>query len=443
MIAGLLWSLCAVGAEAQNPGERNGPASPAPAAVVAAAPLTCVRETAAVAPAVKDTARAGATRAAPARSLLAVVFRGLIGVTAFMQDGPMGFGNGQSALWVKPQQPASNGSLMGADIRNTRLGMSAGGGELAPGVHAGGMVEMDFFGGFSGSSASSAEQPLPRLRLAYVDLTRGNTMVRVGQFWVPIAGDFAASLSHIAYPLGLGSAGVIGWRNPGVLVQQQLLTSPKRPKLSAQLAAFRGSWSGPGDPLDQLSGGETSLIPQLEGRLDLVSGSRWSVYAAGHFDRKDLSGLGPDTANLGTLDGEAAELGGRLVAGRLNIAGNAYVGRAIGQQMGELAQWGDAGSRGAWGQAGFNVTPAVSVWGFAGGAKVDQDEAKKAFKGDVRLSNRLLVGMVQYARGGYAAGAEWLRARTTFGNVASSSRTWSHTANQLAFSVEYRFSSQP
>lgn len=430
------------------------PAAEAPAAdtAIAAEPVavaadTAAADTVATTPAVSEPApapvvAAPAAKPAPASSaaLPSFVIKGFVGATVFAQDRALGFGNGQSALWAKSQEVKEDAGLIGADIRNTRLSLGFSGGEIAPGMRASGVLEFDFFGGFAGASPSADEQPLPRLRLAYADLVRGSTLLRIGQFWSPLAGNIPVSQSHVAFPLGLGSGGLIGWRNPGLLVQHGFGAGARR-KAAVQAAVFRGSWTG-ADVLDQQSAGETSALPQVELRFDLSSGTRWSAYVVGHVDGKDLNGVGPDTAGLGTLYGHAVAAGAKLVAGRLTLHGNGYRGRAIAQQMGQLAQYGDIGSYGGWVQAGYTVSGPWSAWAYLGIDDTRDEDVFRAVKGDGRLKNRLLALQLQYARGDYSTGLEIIRPTTTWGRLVDGAPSrWERSGAQLAFSVVYRFSS--
>src|SRR3546814_1358570 len=102
---------------------------------------------------------------------------------------------------------------------------------------------MDFFGGFNGTGPYSQQQPTPRLRQAYMDLTNpeSGTTVRIGQQWdlmFPIDNS-PTSLAHIAFPLGFGS-GYGGWRFPGVVVMQDLNHGSTGPQWRLDVGAFEG-----------------------------------------------------------------------------------------------------------------------------------------------------------------------------------------------------------
>src|SRR5690606_17687164 len=223
-----------------------------------------------------------------------ITIRGFISATLFVNDQLFALSNGQSAIWAEFPELERDAYYHGGDVRNTRLGLDFNGPAVFGDWRARGTLEGDFFGGFVGTGAFSDEQPQLRLRLAYADLTDGRTTVRLGQYWAPVFGYIPESLSHIAFPLGWGGGGLIGWRFPGLFIYHDL--TPDRPtRVEIQFAALRGSWSD--EPvLDDVSAGEATLAPQLELRLDFgrrpATGTQWGAFLAGHWDHKDLSGPG-------------------------------------------------------------------------------------------------------------------------------------------------------
>src|SRR5881398_3695483 len=127
-----------------------------------------------------------------------------------------------------------------------------------------------------------------RVRVAYADLTNRRTTVRIGQMYAPLLGELPQSASHVAFPLGFGSAGVIGWRFPGVFVYHDLVRG-RQTTLGLQLAVMKGSGPVPGGAAAPVGTGEASGLPQLEARFDLGGRSRglaWGTYLVGHVDWK-------------------------------------------------------------------------------------------------------------------------------------------------------------
>jgi hypothetical protein len=376
-----------------------------------------------------------------------ITVRGFVSSTAFLQDNVFGFGNGQNAAWAGlagPGQtnPETNQWILSADVRNTRLGLDFRGPPIGGGWSVNGTLEMDFFGGFANPGATGDEQPLPRLRLAFADLARGGTTLRIGQAWSPLFGYVPASVSHLGFPLGYGSAGKIGWRFPGIFLYQNL-TEGEGTRAQIQIAAMRGSWAGPGNNLDHLSAGETSGFPQLQGKLDLsgrtAGGTQWGAYAVAHYDQKDLRPYGADAPGT-KLDGTAFSGGLRVVPGPVTLHGSAYSGKAVGQHLAHITQFGDIRGWGAWAQAGFAFNPSWSAWTYYGVDRPDEDKVIGVFPTQAsRLNNQLSTLMLRYASGPYQMGVEWLRAETEWSLPPGPPASQTATGNQYSFSIIYSF----
>ena len=187
--------------------------------------------------------------------------------------------------------------------------------------------------------------------------------------------------------------------------------------------------------------GEAATIPQLEARLDVSgktqSGMGWGTYLVGHYDQKDLTGVGVGAPATGdeTLTGTALEVGARAVPGPLTLQGNFYWGKAIGQQFGAITQFGDITGWGAWGQAGYTMDNGWSVWGFYGMADPNDDDVVAS--GNARLKNQIINGMLRYSLANYALGLEWMHSTTTYWTAVDPSLD--RNANQLSLSVFYSF----
>jgi hypothetical protein len=360
--------------------------------------------------------------------------KGFISATAFLQNQNFTFGNGQNAEFPNPPETTTDRWFLDGDVRNTRLTFAFTGPKQESGLKLGATAEVDFFGGFNGTGAFSAEQPVPRLRLGYVDLTRGKTTVRVGQAFAPLFGNVPVSYSHIAFPLGYGAAGFPGWRFTGLYVYQDLTPTGGKVNSKLSLAAFRGSWSGPGDNVNSGTAGNASTLPQLEARMDWSgksAGGAWSAYGVGHWDQKDLSGAGVDAAD-DKLTGWAAEVGAKVTSGPFMLQGNAYTGKAIGQHFGQITQFGDIKSIGAWVQGGYNFTKQWTGYLFVGMEKPDKADVLAAKA--TRIKNQMGVASLMYNVGPYGFNVEWLHDKLTTG--ATEVET---SGDQLAASVIYKF----
>jgi hypothetical protein len=367
-----------------------------------------------------------------------LTIKGFLSTTLFGQNQTFGFANGQAAEWAIGPEYTQNRWFFGGDIRNSRMTFVYNGPKISDSWKLGGVLELDMFGGFDGAGAFSAEKPIPRLRLAYVDIMHGNLKIRIGQAWTPLFGNVPSSLSHIAFPLGYGNAGFVGWRFPGVYFYYKFNSNGSSTHFGLDAAVFEGSWSGPGSNLNFLNAGNTGT-PQFELRLNLSSKisktTSFKAYVVGHYDKKNLAGVNAPTSI--DLIGTAFEFGASLKSGGFLIHGNVYSGKNIGQQFGEITQIQhvnkDLSSVGMWVQVGYNFTKNWGVYGFYGLENVDKAQAKAIFP-NPRLSQNLLDFMLRYKTGPFAYGVELLQSKLTYGPTEK-------TANgtQVAFSTLYKF----
>lgn len=350
-----------------------------------------------------------------------------------------GFGQGQNAEWAAVGQPGIDKGFIDGDIRNTRIRFDFAGQPVIGKWTPKATLEADFFGAFNGAPPFGDEQPQLRARFAFVDLSNGRTTLRIGQFWSPMFGEVPVSLTHLAFPLGYGATGMIGWRFPGVFLYHDL--APGKPMtMQLQVAVMKGS--GPpasaADAANGIGSGEASGVPQFEARFNLakkLGGANWNGYVVFHEDNKDLNGTGVPG---GAVNGWGFETGHALSSGKVTVHGNFYYGKNLGQQFAHITQ--GAGSNsvqgriqgwGAWAQAGYDFTPHWSFWFYYG---MDQpDAAKYSQTNGVPLPRQLshdTDGLIRFRAGRYAVGLEFFRAVTR----------WSvgvRTADQYALSVLY------
>lgn len=369
-----------------------------------------------------------------------VTIKGFISASYMAEDQNFAFSNGQNGQFPVPPEFNNSRWFSGGDVRNSRLTMIFQGPKLKNGWTAGATLEGDFFGGFNGSGAFSHQQLTPRLRLAFVDLKKGGTTIRIGQAWSPLFGEFPESLTHIAFPLGWASAGGIGWRFPGVFLYQDISSPGAKTKVQFQAAVFEGSWSGPGNNLSMGTAGNVGFKPQVEARLNISGktegGNAWKMYAVGHWDKKDLEGVNNINPGLAdsSLTGSAFEVGGKIRMGSFLIHGNAYVSKALGQQLTAITQFGDIQDWGAWLQLGYEFTPEWSVFGFYGICDPDDQDVLKWVGDGGRVKNQQYHVMVKRSLGQYALSLEWLHDTVSIGPDAVET-----DGNQIAFSAIYKF----
>src|SRR5207247_3812062 len=174
---------------------------------------------------------------------------GFISATMFYDHGLFGnFGQGQNAEYAAAPtgatgQPTTDKSIFDGDVRSTRINFTFNStpvlGKWAPRA----TLEADFFGAFTATPSPpfADEQPQLRVRFAFVDLSNGRTTLRIGQFWSPMFGEVPVSLTHLAFPLGYGATGMVGWRYPGVFLYQDLSAAGAPLTAHLQLAAFKSS----------------------------------------------------------------------------------------------------------------------------------------------------------------------------------------------------------
>lgn len=361
---------------------------------------------------------------------------GFINGTIFNDRGLFGgFGQGQNAEFAAAPaaQPGVRQGIFDGDVRNTRINFTFNStpvlGTWAPRA----TIEADFFGAFTAAPAPpfADEQAQFRVRFAYVDLTNGRTTLRVGQFWSPMFGEVPVSVTHIAFPLGYGATGMVGWRFPGIYLYQDL-TSGAPVNVQLQLAVMKGSGPAIGakDAGNNIGSGEASGLPQLEARLNFTRRSgknSWTGYVVGHTDWKDTTGTGTNTPLMSAW---GFETGHNFTFDRLTLHGNFYVGKAIGQQFAHISQQGNVKGWGAWAQAGYELDPHWSVWAYAG---MDQpDYVQFALdNGGAALPRQLshdYDALLRFRAGRYALGLEYFRAVTSW----NTGRT---DADQIAISA--------
>jgi hypothetical protein len=372
---------------------------------------------------------------------VSVALHGFIDATAFSQNRSFTFGNGQNAEYPIP---GSAGRLSGVDVRNTRFWLDLTGGKVAGNWLGGARLEMDFFGGNNGTGAYSQQQPLPRLRQAYMTLDNPVTgsSFKIGQMWdlmFPLD-DLPVSLSHIAFPLGYGT-GIIGWRLPGITFSQDLNHGSTGPQWRLDLGAFEGSWVGPGNPVNYVSAGNAGFRPQLEARLHVEQAKDWLLFAAAHWSQINLAGVGNSapTPVKREFSSTAFELGGQWTPGPWTFRTVAYTGRGFGQIFGDLSQFGDIKGTGGYVMGGYKFTPNWSGNLFyAMGKPNANDVIRWMGNGSTGLlEDRQMAANVLYSVGDYSFALEWIRA--VLDSTSNGKNRAQTTGNQVNVSAYYKF----
>jgi hypothetical protein len=394
--------------------------------------------------------------------------KGTAAASVFVQSRPFASGNGGSALYG-PSPLDKDAWLLGGEARQSRLTFIVRGPPVLAGAIPSGTVELEMFGGQQVTSVPGAttlltardmmgnpigtgsvqtvtsspqgdESVLPRLRTAYVELNwdGGNDVLRVGQFHNLLLAMISASGLHPG-TLGYG-AGQLGWRSPGITYLHKFKLSEDM-NLDAGLQLNRNSWldnvpscaAGMAPPTMNcvpggVSLGEASLLPQVQARLILSSGKAespwmyyapniWQIHLVGHWDRKDLSGVGGDAVAPArdSMDTMIVEAGFKLKLGQVLIASNGWYGKNSGNVYGNMLQQqtpdqNDISGFGVWGQVGFSFTRQFSLWAFAGIDRPDEQQVRDA--GLTRLQNVQLAGMFAFTEGTFAITLELFYVKT-------------------------------
>ncbi len=356
------------------------------------------------------------------------------------------FGQGQNAEIaaapgaVLTSQPGVDRGIFDGDVRNTRLNFTFNApavlGKWAPRA----TIEADFFGAFNGVTNAvppfGDEQPQFRIRHAFVDLSNGRTTLRIGQYWAPLFGETApfipVSLTHIAFPVGLG-ASMIGWRFPGVFLFHDLTpTSPL--KLQLEVAALKGSGvpASARDSNNVIGSGEASGLPQVEARLNAArkfGTASWNGFVAYHLDWKDINGTGVPGSNITDW---GVETGQYIAVSSFTLHGSFYYGKGLGSQFGMITQFQpQIRGWGAWAQAGYDFTSHWGVWADYGIDQPDYARFNRETGGTLaRQLTHTGSALLRFRAGRYAAGLEYFRNVTRWSTGVTS-------ADQYALSVLY------
>jgi len=387
----------------------------------------------------------GGARAATAQQVVklgegeTLTISGFINATMFNARGLFSsFGQGQNAeIAAAPaNQRGVTQGIFDGDVRNTRINFTFNAppalGKWAPRA----TLEADFFGAFNGVPPFGDEQPQFRIRHAFVDFSNGRTTLRIGQFWAPFFNtDIPVSLVHIAFPVGLGSGGVVGWRFPGVFLYHDL--TPTNPfKVQLQVAALKGSGAvqsgNVSDSTNNIGIGEASGVPQFETRLNVArkfDKVTWNGYAVYHIDWKKPGGTGVPGSNITNW---GVETGQYIAAGSFTLHGNFYYGKGLGSQFGMITQFQpQIRGWGAWAQAGYDFTSHWSIWADYGMDQPDAARFNRETGGTLaRQLSHTGSALLRFRAGRYAAGLEYFR------NVTRWS-TGIRSADQYALSALY------
>jgi hypothetical protein len=171
--------------------------------------------------------------------------------------------------------------------RQTRFGLKMSS-ELEDWDLAGG-IELDFWG-LKGSGANGlAMQSAPRLRRAYLKMTRDNLTFLVGQEWSIFAPLSPASLAHVSIP-GFSSCGNLWNRFPQIRFEHSHDIGENGSVLF-QWAAIRPIGADAATATrtqgEAFGAGEYSGLPFFQGRASANFNSNVSIGLSGHYGQED------------------------------------------------------------------------------------------------------------------------------------------------------------
>jgi len=373
-------------------------------------------------------------------------FHGFVVGSLYYQDQVFANQQGQGLLLAAPspanKAPSSapavpnatkSGSLLGGDVRQSRLAFSlTGPKEAFLGGTPRAYFEFDLFG-LIGAGGFGTEQNIPRIRAAIAEVRWGATTFQAGQQNQLLVAQTPPTIAHVPQAITFG-AGTIGWRTPGVRVMHTIPMDGFKLELGGEIV--ENNWNNTVQAVNatqstpaSVSLGNASTLPQVQGRakLDGKAGDvAWMVYLVGAYHQVNLEGFGasaaPTTINgvvKKSIDGYAIEGGGKLTFAPVTLALNAYMGQATGNLLGDIAQYGDISSFAGWASLSVDATKELSIHAIFG---TDRPEAKDVRAwGGTRLENTAYGGMIRYMEGGYAVGVEGYQFDTKYSTGATTS----------------------
>lgn len=388
--------------------------------------------------------------------------KGFVSMSAAYQSGAFILSEGQQSLGsATAAGSVPDKDSLTFDVRQSRFNFSVKGPQVLMGATPTGVMEIDFMQGFGGGNYGNVSL-LNRLRVAYVELNWGAHKLQLGQQNDLVFAMAPTSLSHIAFPLGYFT-GNVGWRRPGIF-GFHTFSLPSDLKLEAAWEVGRSQWadaaSGVGGATTNAPGnislGEASGAPALEGRVTLAYGKLFTAFVGAHWQNIDLSGYGSGAATspaTATISTTAFNGGLKLtlpVEGdmALTVQGTGFTGKNVAPLIANMTtsatafKFGpngeDVATMGWWAQAGFNLTKEFSLWALYGQQKIDEtDFATANFGTGAAFENATTNVIAMYRDGGMGLSAEWINFKTTYATAGGTSAAAPITASRDAKSDQY------
>lgn len=273
---------------------------------------------------------------------------------------------GNLMFFVLPEGDGGKEDEFNMTANETRLGMRLRVPDLN-GARVNGVLEGDFYG-FGGQQNS----PNLRLRLAYVDIERGNWALRAGQDWET----FITAIPRIVNFSYLADAGALGLRRPQLRLTK---TTPlgEHAQLIAKLAAARtiGQDIDGGGQDDGAAAGYPTVQANLALQTRGAAGRRMVIGVSGHAGTETVSAY-TDASNpdepvvVDEKDYDTWSVIGSVnlpLAAKLMLQGAIWQGEnldnyfgAIGQGINKQRQTG-IGAKGGWAQLVVDPSEKINV----------------------------------------------------------------------------------
>ena len=243
------------------------------------------------------------------------------------------------------------------DVRQTRLGSRLSFNDEAGWTKAklSALVEIDFQGGFTGTTSIGFYSPVVRLRKAYADAAWGGFTLRIGQDDHIVSLLRPVSVAYIANPL-FQFAGTLNGRAPMIEARYDL--NPKDGlAFNAQVAAVSPMDNTAGDAAISpsaavdLGAGNRSRVPAFEGRVALA-------YKTGGKKMAEIAGWGGWQKNrfVSPATDDNVDVNSSIIGGDLTL--NVWMVTVLGSIY-SAKGWDQPGSLGASQGIALTVAPAV------------------------------------------------------------------------------------
>lgn len=362
----------------------------------------------------------------PAAAHASVEFSGFVLLNGFYTSARVN----NSDVPQRAEATTADAGGVGGTIRQTRLGVFVSDPDVL-GSSFSGEVDADFYGGQQASSGGRTF-PLLRIRRAVATLQWTQAQLLFGQESPLVAERSPRSLASVGFPDFAGAGNLWLWTPQGRVTLERRGTV-RLAVQAAVLAPIVGTAQSSFDT--QLDSAERAKRPALEGRLRVgwgPSDDPSEVAIGGHVGW--IKGL-DSTSGDSMLVSKAVTADLRVVAGILEVLGEAYTGQAlaglggggIGQSLG--ARGVPVHTKGGWGQVNLRPVPHFM---FGGGCGID-DPKDADLPATGRLRNLVCEGHAEWRPPGpLVFGLEYRRLETRYASGE-------FTANHVNLAAGYRF----